>query len=252
MFRSILQTFGTKNHAKLVFRAGKDYFEVLNFRKKLYHEHIQSNLLDRKRCLGVFRSISQTFNTKIHEKVVFRGWRHYFGYRTSGKSFATNTSNVTYSIQNDGWECFGAFHKPSTQKFIQKLYLEVESTISGYRTSGKSFATNASNLTYSIQNDVWECFGAFRKPSTQEFIQKLYLEAESTILGVPNIRKMFCHEHIQSNLLDPKWCFALFWSISQTFDTKIHEKVVFRGWMHYSVVPNIWKTFATNPSNLTY
>ena len=96
VFQRILRTFGTKNHAKLVFRAWKHYFRVPNFRKNFFHEHIQSNLLDRKRYLGVFRSISQTFNTKIHEKVVFRCWKHYFGYRTSGKSFATNTSNVTY------------------------------------------------------------------------------------------------------------------------------------------------------------
>ena len=115
------------------------YFGVPNLCNKLCHERIQSNLLDPKWCLWVFRSISQRFDTKIHTKVVFRGWKHYF--------------------------------------------------------------------------------------------------------GVPNFRKMFCHEHIQYNLLDQKWCLRVFRSISQTFDTKIHAKLVFQGWRYYFGVPSFQKKF---------
>ena len=151
MYRSFSEYFANfwhKNHAKLVFRGWIHYSGVPNLRKMFCHERIKSNLLDPKWCLGVFRSISQTFDTKIHTKVVFWGWKNYF--------------------------------------------------------------------------------------------------------LVPNFRKMFCHEHIQSNLLDPKRCLGVFRSISQTFDTKIHAKVVFRGWIHYSEYRTSGKSFATNASNPTY
>ena len=37
---------------------------------------------------------------------------------------------------------------------------------------------------------------------------------------VSNSRKMFRYERTQSTPFDPKWCFRVFWNISQTFDTK--------------------------------
>ena len=95
LFLSILQNFATKNHAKLVFRDWKHSFEVMNFRQKFSHEHLKSNLLDPKRCLGVFRSISQRFIMNNHGKLVFRGWMHYFGLPNFRKNFATNASNLT-------------------------------------------------------------------------------------------------------------------------------------------------------------
>ena len=70
-------------------------------------------------------------------------------------------------------------------------------------------------------------------------------------LGVLNFQKTFCHECFQSNLLDPEWCLEVFRCITQTFDMKSHAKLVFWGGMHYHGVPNIWKHFFTNASNLT-
>ena len=109
------------------------YFKVQN-RKKFCHERMQSNMLDPKRCLGQFQSISQTFGMKNQAKLVFRGWMHYF--------------------------------------------------------------------------------------------------------EVANFWKMFSHERIKSNLLDPKWWLEVFKSISQSFGMKTHAKVVFRGWMQYFGVPD--------------
>ena len=60
-------------------------------------------------------------------------------------------------------------------------------------------------------------------------------------IEVPNFQKMFCHERIQFNLLDLKWCLAVFRSILQNFDIKTHAKLIFRGWMHYIEVPNLQK-----------
>ena len=74
----------------------------------------------------------------------FANLRH----KNSYKSFATNKSNLIDSIQNDVWEYFRGFCKPSGRKFMHKLCFAAENTIPGYRTSGKSFATNASNPTY--------------------------------------------------------------------------------------------------------
>ena len=87
VFWSISQTFGMKNYVKLVFRARMHYFGAPNSRKKFHYEGTQSTPLDPKWCLGVFRSISQTFDTKIHTKVVFRGWKHYFGVPNFLKKF---------------------------------------------------------------------------------------------------------------------------------------------------------------------
>ena len=124
VFRSILQTFDIKSHAKLIFRGWMHYIEVPNLQKKFCHERIQFNLLDLKWCLAVFRSILQTFDIKNHAKLIFRGWMHY--------------------------------------------------------------------------------------------------------IEVPNLQKKFCYERIQFNLLDLKWCLAVFRSILQTFDIKNHAKLIFR------------------------
>ena len=122
-----------------MFLGWKHYFEVPNLQRKFCDECIQSNLLDPKWCLGVIRSISQTFDIKNHAKLVFRGRMHYF--------------------------------------------------------------------------------------------------------ELPNLQKKFCHERIQSNLLDPKWCLEVFRSISQTFEINNHAKLMFIGRMHYFAVPNLQKKF---------
>ena len=147
LFRSISQPFGTKNNSKLVFLDWMHYYEVPSFRKKFCHKCIQSNLLDPKRCSGLFRCISQPFGMKNHAKLVFRGWMHYFEVPSSWNFFAANASSLTCSTKNDVWECFGAFHKPSAQIIMKNLCFGAECTNSGYWTFRKSFATNATNLT---------------------------------------------------------------------------------------------------------
>ena len=57
-------------------------------------------------------------------------------------------------------------------------------------------------------------------------------------------RKKFCHERMQSNMLEPKRCLGQFQIFSQTFDMKNQAKLVFPGWMHYFEVVNFRKTFS--------
>ena len=149
VFQSISQTFGMKNITKLVFWGWMHYFVVPNFRKLFCHVIIQSNQLDPKWCLGVFQSIPQTFGTKNHAKLVFLALKALVrDIELLKKSLATNASNLPYWTQNNVWECFIAFCRPSAWKLLKNLCFGDECTISGYRTSGKSFATNTSNLTY--------------------------------------------------------------------------------------------------------
>ena len=49
---------------------------------------------------------------------------------------------------------------------------------------------------------------------------KTFVRRRMHYFGVPNFWKMFYHECIQSNLLDPKQCLGLFPSILQNFATK--------------------------------
>ena len=72
VFRSTSQTFGMKNDAKLVFRAWMHYFEVLKLWKWFCNEINYPTPVDPKRCLRVFRSISQTFSTSNKAKLVFQ------------------------------------------------------------------------------------------------------------------------------------------------------------------------------------
>ena len=150
IFGSVLEHFPNIRHekaCKTFVQSWMHNFGVPNFRKNFYHECIQSDLLDPKQCLGVFLIILQNFTTKNQAKLVFRGWKHYF--------------------------------------------------------------------------------------------------------GVSNFRQKFSHEHLQSNLLDPKWCLEVFRSIWQWFIIKNNAKLVFWGWMHYFGLPNFRKKFAMNASNLT-
>ena len=121
--------------------------------------YTEDNVLE---CFGAFRKSSAS---KTMQNQCFRAERNILVYRAFEKSFATNKSNIIDSIQNDVWEYFRGFCEPSARKIMQNQCFEPESTISGYRTSEKTFTTNISNLTYQTQNDVWECFGAFRRPS---------------------------------------------------------------------------------------
>jgi hypothetical protein len=58
-------------------------------------------------------------------------------------------------IENDVWECFGAFRKPSTGIHMQNLCFGSEYTVSGYQSCEVSI------LLHWTQIVVWECFRAF-------------------------------------------------------------------------------------------
>ena len=79
--------------------------------------------------------------------------------------------------------------------------------------------------------DPERCLVVFRSIS-QTFImknqQKLVLQSRMHYFGVPNFLKKFCHERIQSNLLDPKRCYRVFRSIRQNFGTKMMQNLCFR------------------------
>ena len=160
MYRSVSEYFANlwhENHAKLVFRGWMHYSGVSNFRKKLCHKRIQSNLLDPKWCLWVFWRISQIFDTRIMQKFCLE------------------------QIQSNRFDpkwCLGVFQR-ILQTFGTKIHAQV-------------------------------VFRGWKHYS-----------------GVPNFRKKFCHERIQSNILDRKRCLGVFRSISQIFGKENHAKLMF-------------------------
>jgi hypothetical protein len=87
-----------------------------------------------------------------------------------------------------------------------------------------------------IENDVWECFGAFRKPSTGKHMQNLCFGSEYTVSG---------YQSCETSPLDRKWCLGVFRSISQTFDRYTYAKLVFRVWIHCFGVPKLWSIHST-------
>ena len=102
---------------------------------------------------------------------------------------------------------------------MQNLCFGAECTILGYRTCGKSFATNASNLLHSSQNDVWEHFGACRNTSARNSVQNMCFEAKCSILGNPTSKNFSLQTHpIYS--IRPKMMFG---SVSEHFATLLYE-----------------------------
>ena len=75
MFGSVLEHFANLRHVKrckLVFRAWMHYYGVPKLRKLFHNKNTHSTPLDPKWCLGVLRSISQTFGMWKEAKLVFR------------------------------------------------------------------------------------------------------------------------------------------------------------------------------------
>jgi hypothetical protein len=110
---------------------------------------IQSTPLDPKWCLGVFRCILLTFsmwklqNFCLSLNALFRG-----------------TKVVKHPFQSIGPKMmFGRVSERFTNlwhaKWWKTFVLGPKGNILGYRSC------EASNLLYSTQNDVWECFIAF-------------------------------------------------------------------------------------------
>ena len=113
-----------------------NYFDVLIFRKRFCYEHVQSNPLDLKWSLGVFRSISQTFGIKNDEKFVFWAWMQYFGVSNLRKSFVRNASNLLALDPKWCLEVFRSISQIFTMKNDGNFVLGMNA-ISQYQTSEK-------------------------------------------------------------------------------------------------------------------
>ena len=75
---------------------------------------------------------------------------------------------------------------------------------------------------HSTPFDAKQCLGVFQSISLTfgtSYEAKIVFRAWIHHFGVPNLRKWFHNEIIHSTPLDPRRCFDLFLSISQTFDT---------------------------------
>ena len=146
MFHSILQTFGTKTIEKLLFWGRMHYFRISNFWKMFCHEHIQSNVLDPKLCLLEFRSISQTFDTKNHEKLVLQGWMHYFRVPKFLKMFCHERIQSTPLDPKCSLRVFRSISQTSSMKNDEKLVFRAWMQYFGVSKLRKKFVRNACNL----------------------------------------------------------------------------------------------------------
>jgi uncharacterized protein YodC (DUF2158 family) len=147
MFGSVSEHFANLRHVKrckTCVRTRMHYFGAPKLRS------IHSTPLEPERCLGVFQSTSLTFGMQKDAKLVFAPECTISGYQSCEASI------LVYWTQNDVWECFRVFRKPSTCKKMKNLCFGPECTISGYQTCEGSI------LLHWNQNDVWECFKAFR------------------------------------------------------------------------------------------
>jgi hypothetical protein len=152
MFGSVSEHFANLRHVKdekLIFRAWMHYFGVPKF------WIIHSSPLDPM----MFGSVSEHFANLRHVKDAkpeFWAWMHYFGVP---KFWSIHSSPLVPK-----W-CLGVFRSISqtlgTSNMKNSCY-GPDYTISGYQSS------EASILVHWSQNDVWECFGAFRKPSARQ------------------------------------------------------------------------------------
>jgi hypothetical protein len=150
MFGSVMEHFANLVHVKrwnLVFRSWMHYFAAPKFRS------IDSTPFDQKWYMGALRSTSLT----LYENLCFGPECTIAGYQSCEASI------LLHWTQNDVWECYGAFRWPSARKrwYLRRvkdenLCLGPECTISGHQSC------EASILLHWTQNDVWECYGAFR------------------------------------------------------------------------------------------
>jgi hypothetical protein len=147
MFGSVLEHFANPRHVKdekLMFRAWMHYFGV----PKSWNIH--SSPLDPKWCLGVFRSNSLTVGTSKMKKSCF-------GPECS-ISGVPKLLTIHSSPLDPKW-CLGMFRSISLTLGTSKMKTHVSvlnAIFRGYQSC------EASILLHWTQNDVWECFGAFR------------------------------------------------------------------------------------------
>jgi hypothetical protein len=107
-------------------------------------------------------------------------------------------SILLHLTQNDVWEFFGGFRKPSTGKKMQNLSFRTEYTVSGYQSC------EASILLHWTQIDVWGC---------SEYFANLR-QVTSCKTCVPSLNALFRGtkfvKHLHWTQNDVWYCFVVF------------------------------------------
>jgi hypothetical protein len=153
MFGSVSEHFTNPRHVKdekLMLRAWIHYFGI----PKLWSIH--SSTLDPNWCLGLFRSILLTLGTsKMKNSCV-------------GPECTISGVPMLWSIYSSTLDpkwSLGVFRSISLTLGTSKMknsYVGLNALFRGYQSC------EASILVHWSQNDLWECFGAFREPSARQ------------------------------------------------------------------------------------
>jgi hypothetical protein len=162
---------------------------------------------------------------------------------------------------------------------MQNLCFGIEYTISGCRSC------EASILLHLTQNDVWECFGAFRKPSTGKKRCKTCVSGLNTLFRgtevvkhpfysigpklifgsvsehfaslrqvtrcqtcVLSLNTLFWGVKVVKHPFHSIWAKMMFGSVSEHFDNlrQVQRcKTLFRAWIHYFGVSKLWSIHST-------
>jgi hypothetical protein len=125
-------------------------------------------------------------------------------YRTWENGFTPNASIVLLWTQNDVWECFGTFAILSHVKRCKTCVPSVNALFRGTEVAKNHCPPNASILIPWTYIDVWECFGAFWKPSESKNEAKLVFH----YFGCTAVAKMVSHQMPQLYCLGPKMSFG--------------------------------------------
>ena len=204
------------------------YFEVPKLQKWFRNKINHSTPLDTKRCLRVFRSISQTFNTLNEAKLVFQTWMHYFRVSKLGKWFR---NEIIHSNPLDPTWCLRVFRSTS-QTFDTSNEAKLVFWVGmHYFEIPKLQKWFCNEISHSMPLDPKWYLRVFRSIS-QNFDTsneaKLVFRPWMHYFGLPKLQMWFCNEIIHSTPLDQKWCLEVFRSNSQTFGMSNDAKFVFR------------------------
>jgi hypothetical protein len=141
--------------------------------------------------------------------------------------------------KNDVWECSEQFAnsrhvKDEKSCFGPECSKRWKTHVSGLNALFRGYQScEGSILVHWTQNDVWECFGAFRQPR-HVIDEKLMFRAWMHYFGVPK------SWNIHSSPMDQKWCLGVFRSNSLTLGTSKVKKSCFGPECSISGVPKLW------------
>jgi hypothetical protein len=158
---------------------------------------IRSKPLDPKWCLWVFQMISLTFGTKKMQNFYSSLNALFWGTKVVKHPFYSIGTKMMFASVSEHF---------TNLRHVKGAKLVFRSRMHYFRLP-KLWSIHSSQCT---QNDVWKCFGAFRKRSAGKR-WKLVFRARMQYFGVPMLWS------IHSSPLDPKWCLRVFQMISLTF-----------------------------------